>query len=99
MYSSRYMAQFVVTGRDDTKLGPAIQATYPNDHIKVWEGLWLVSDEAATAQEVCKKLNATEGALGTVIVTSINGYYGYAPKNVWEWLAVKGTPKHAGSTQ
>lgn len=92
------MAQFVVTGRDEERLAPAIAEAYPDDHIKVWDGLWLVSDDGATAQQVCQKLGATEGQRGSVIVTSINGYYGYAPKNVWEWLAVKGTPKHGSST-
>jgi hypothetical protein len=93
MYSSRYMAQFVVAGRDEEKLAPAIEQAYPNDSIKVWTGLWLVSDESSTAQEVCTKLDTASGRRGSVIVTSINGYYGFASKNIWEWLAVKGTPK------
>lgn len=98
MYSSRYMAQFVVAAVNDASVGSAIQAAYPNNHIKVWDGLWLVSDEVATAQEVSSKLGATDGRHGRVVITSINGYYGWAPKDIWEWLAVKGTPRHGSST-
>lgn len=85
------MAQFVVAAQDEAKIAPAIQAIYPSDHIKVWDGLWLVSDESATAEQVSDKLGIRNGARGLAIVASINGYYGYASKNVWEWLAVKGT--------
>lgn len=88
------MAQFVVTGREGTKVAAALAVHYPNDHIKVWDGLFLVSDDNATAQQVCQKITGTNGGeLGTLLVTSINGYYGYAGKNIWEWLSVKGTSK------
>ena len=98
LYSSRYMAQFVVAMPDESRLQAAIQQVYPNDHLKLWGGLWLVSDEYATAQQVCVKLGAHDGTKGTILVTSVNGYWGHASKNIWEWLAVKGTPKHGGST-
>ncbi len=87
------MAQFVVAGDNDSRLGAAVAHTYPEDHIKVWTGLYLVSAEA-TAQQVSERLGVTNGQIGRAVVTSINGYFGYAPKNVWEWLAVKGTPRH-----
>jgi hypothetical protein len=93
------MAQFMVAAKEYAKFAPVIAAVYQENSIKLWDGVWLVSDDTATAQQVAIKLNGTaEGNLGTVIITSINGYYGYAPKNVWEWLAVKGTPRHGTST-
>lgn len=93
MYSSRYMAQFVVAAKEEARLAPVVASVYPNDNLKVWTGIWLVSDEGVTAQDVCRKLGANEGQYGSVIVTLIGGYYGYAGKNIWEWLTVKGTPK------
>ena len=98
MYSSTYMAQFVVVARDDSKIGPVLAEIYPNDHMQVWAGVWLVSDDAVTAQQVADKLKISDGVSGSAIVVSMNGYWGFAPKNVWEWLTVKGAPKHGSST-
>jgi hypothetical protein len=92
------MAQFAVICKEDEKASLAITGAYPSDSIKAWPGLWFVSDEAATAQQVSTKLGTANGGMGTVIVLSISGYHGFAPKNIWEWLAVKGTPKHGTST-
>jgi hypothetical protein len=98
MYSHGYMAQFVVAAKDEALVAPAISEHYPNDNLKLWTGVWLVSDDSSTAQQVAVKLGSVEGALGILIVVSIAGYWGHAQKNVWEWLAVKGTPKHGSST-
>ena len=94
MYSSRYMAQFLVVGEDedDGKLGHAVAQGYPDNYIKAWTGAYLVSDESAVAQQVSAKLGVVGGGIGRVLIVTIGGYAGWAPKTVWEWLAVKGTP-------
>ncbi|MNT98418.1 hypothetical protein D3C72_2409930 [compost metagenome] len=54
---------------------------------------WLLAGYG-TAQEVCGQLGLPikpgEAPAGTsVIVTAVNGYYGYASSNIWEWIAAK----------
>lgn len=84
------MPLFVVVGEDEAKIAPALSRVYPEDHIKVWTGFWFVSDNA-TAQKIGEKIGSADGTLGRIFIATFGGaYHGWGPKNVWEWIAVKG---------
>lgn len=66
----------------------AIKARYPNDHLKISDLSWLVSDDITT-KEVSDKLDISEGGSGSAVVVSTNGYFGRASTNIWEWMKTK----------
>jgi hypothetical protein len=85
------MPEYLVTGENDAALAKAVQETYPNDHIKAWDGCWIVSDNNLIAKQVSEKIGVTGGSIGKAMVVAIAGYSGWAPKTVWEWLRVRGS--------
>jgi len=85
------MPVFAVAVKEPEKLTPVLQEIYPNAFIEVWPGLYFVADEA-TSKQVSEKLGVINGGRGSVFVSLISGYYGFGPKEAWEWLAVKTTP-------
>ncbi len=93
------MTSFVIlTGAQDIIEG--IRRAYPDDHFRYNDREWFVADEGVTAQDVHRKVafNPTTDttSTSTAVVCAIGGYYGRAPKNLWEWIAAKGNAtKHA----
>jgi len=80
------MAIFAVTApSSNQKIGPAIEAAFPNEHIQTWLGHWFVS-ASGTAKEVSERLGIPGGGVGTAIVVSVANYWGRANTDVWEWL-------------
>lgn len=69
-------------------LKAVIAAAYPNDFLDVGEGIWLIAANA-TPQEVSDRLEITKGLSGSAIVLAINGYYGRANPNIWNWMKTK----------
>jgi hypothetical protein len=68
----------------------ALQTSYPDSHLKIGPGQWLVAG-GGTAGDVSNQLGITSGASGVAMVCLIGGYFGRAPSNVWEWMATKGS--------
>jgi len=82
------MGIFAVTAPlSNTKIAPAIDAAFPGQNIKAWQGHWFVS-ASGTAKETADKIeaNAEGGTVGTIIVVSLINYWGRANPEVWEWL-------------
>jgi hypothetical protein len=82
------MSLFAVTApSSNEKIAPAIDAAFPGQNIKAWQGHWFVS-APGTAKEIFNKLEASaaDGKTGTVIVVSVSNYWGIANPEVWEWL-------------
>jgi len=84
------MTVFVVIGTDDQDgLSQRVGEAYAGNCLPIRDGVWLVRD-TATSEDVARKLrmnddpNASHG-----LVFAARGYFGYAPVNVWEWMAVK----------
>jgi hypothetical protein len=82
------MAIFAVAAPSpNEKIAPAIEAAFPSQFIKAWQGLWFVS-AVGTAKEVFEKIGAQ--ALGenpgTIVVVSALSYWGIASGEVWEWI-------------
>jgi hypothetical protein len=68
----------------------ALKTHYPDSHLKVGPGQWLVAG-VGTAVDVSNKLGISTGASGLALVLLIGGYYGLASNNIWEWMATKGS--------
>jgi len=82
------MSIFAVTApSSNEKIAPAIDATFPGQNIKAWQGHWFVS-ASGTAKEIADRIGASapEGKVGTMIVVSVANYWGIANPEVWEWL-------------
>lgn len=81
------MALFaLVCPNENPSLAQTLQATFPNDHLKIGGGQWLVALHG-TARELSDALGISKGTLGTVIVLTISAYWGNAPNDVWEWMS------------
>lgn len=83
------MPVFAVSGQSDTLLAQALKTVYPDSHRQVWPGLYFVIDEVTT-QQVGEKLGISDGSKGFVFICSLAAnYWGFGPKDAWEWLDLK----------
>jgi len=83
------MTLFAILGHnDDPKLAAALVRHFPNDHLRIGQGQWLLAGKNTTV-DVSNLLGITDGSNGSAIVVSISSYYGRASTNVWEWMKVK----------
>jgi hypothetical protein len=74
---------------DPAKMESAVHGAFPNDHIKIGDGEWLVS-AVGTAREVSDRLKVTPpGETGPAIIFSMANYFGRAPTEVWDWIKAK----------
>jgi hypothetical protein len=78
----------IIAVSDPVKLHDAIVEHYPDDHLLVAPGEWLIASDS-TAQDVSKILGITEGDSGSGIVLSFQTYYGRKSPQIWEWIADK----------
>ena len=75
---------------DNSELEKAIKAEFKDHHFDFEDGQWFIAaNGATTAEEIYDKLEESKksGDIGSVVVLSISGYYGYASANLWDWLA------------
>jgi len=56
-----------------------------DDHLRI-----VLSDKDITAEDVFKKLNESKEEYGKFVIFSINSYFGYHTKSIWDWLKAKG---------
>jgi|HubBroStandDraft_6_1064221.scaffolds.fasta_scaffold1657017_1 hypothetical protein len=82
------MSIFAITApSSNEKIAPAIDAAFPGQNIKAWQGHWFIS-AVGTAKEIYDKIesNSPDKKPGTMIVVSVANYWGVANPDVWEWL-------------
>ena len=56
-----------------------------HSHLKVRDGVWLVSAEG-TATDVSNMLDISEGKAGSAIILKASSYYGRAETSIWDWI-------------
>jgi hypothetical protein len=84
------MALFAIfAASDNPALIASLQTHFPENHLKVGTGQWLLAG-SGTAAEISNTLGITTGTSGSGIVVLVGGYYGRASTNIWEWMASKG---------
>jgi len=74
-------------------LGLAIAAEYPESHLHLGGGEWLVAT-SATAREVSDRIGLSGGDNGAGIVVTVSGYFGRAPAEMWDWINAKAEHPH-----
>lgn len=83
------MALFaVLASQDYPSLTAELQRLFPEDHLKVGPGQWLLS-APYTAKEISDSLGVTDGRTSNAIVIAIGAYYGRAPSDIWDWMRTK----------
>lgn len=84
------MAVFVIMeGTENPLVAQRIKEAYPNDHLKVARGQWLVSD-TGNARTVSEKLGFwKDSGIGGTLVFATSSYYGLHSSDVWDWIKTK----------
>lgn len=87
------MAIFAVLSQGDPKpLGASIKEKFASDYFEFENGKWFVAADGLTAREMSQKLGLVDPSNLTGVVVTIDGYFGHARADLWEWLKVKSTP-------
>jgi hypothetical protein len=87
---------FAILGQNNLdKIEAAIKLKYPNDHLVLNPGQWLLVASGTTSKELSDDLGITTGASGgAIIIPGTGGYYGRAEPGIWEWLKSRlGAPR------
>ena len=83
------MAVFtVIAPKPNPQIEPKLVEKFPGEHIKISEGVWLVSG-SGIAKDISDKLGFSDSSTGEGIVFATAGYFGYASNAIWEWIALK----------
>jgi hypothetical protein len=74
---------------DPLKMNAAMHSAFPENHVQVGPGEWLVS-ASGTAKDISDKLGVTgETTTGAAIIFSMANYYGRATTEIWDWIKSK----------
>jgi hypothetical protein len=86
----------IIAGSSTDKLRGKIAEVYPTEHYNFpGNSSWFVYDDTSTTKEVAEKLGISGGALGAqAVVMPINGWNGWAPGDLWEWLRPRWAKDH-----
>ena len=79
----------ILSDPGNSALIEAIKNEFSKHYFDFGDGQWFVAaDNPTTAREIYEKLEGTNGVdIGSVVILSVNGYYGYASANLWEWMS------------
>ncbi len=84
------MASFVVLASAPTDaLEAALTRAFPEAHLTIARGQYLVAGPNLTSREVVEKIGGAKGEHGQVVAFSVNGWWGWHRSELWEWLKAK----------
>ena len=84
---------FLVVAKNPADLENAVATTFPNEHIQVYPGVWIIStDDSQTSKEIWERLVGTRSPTGLIV--SFVGYFGRESSNIWEWIAAPHKTPH-----
>ena len=69
-----------------------LKESYPDTHYDDASDVFLVASEGETTQQIANKIGLGEDdgrGVSSGIITPTNPYWGRAPSDLWEWIAVK----------
>lgn len=69
-------------------IGKTVRENFPSESYSLPRGEWLIAF-GGTTRELSDKLGISEGQSGSAIIVSVMNYWGYASKDIWEWISVK----------
>lgn len=81
----------VLLPRDQEALAKRIEEAFPSTHKKINSTQWLVASTATVIEVTARlgiydSLRPDEPPTGNAIVFATAGYFGRAPKDIWEWI-------------
>ena len=87
------MKLYAVLGEpSNSQLEQAVIEKFAGRFYNFGDGQWFLAGSGTTAQ-IYKTLSGNgsdeEHDIGTVVVLSIGGYYGWAGQDLWEWMAAQ----------
>ena len=83
------MATFVVIPAEKSQQLEIEIKRFENKAYRLPNGEFLIAFEG-TSRQLSDMLGITDGRSGTGIIFNISNYWGFAGKDVWEWLSVNG---------
>jgi hypothetical protein len=79
----------VMSKAENPALDAAVEKEFPGTHLKLASNTWLVTAKGLTTREVSEKIGVKPGGISGVVVAKIDSYFGFASRDIWEWLKVK----------
>jgi hypothetical protein len=65
-----------------------VEERFADNHKLVIPNVWLVAGRGSS-HEISDRLGISDGSVGNGVVSSISGYYGRAPTDLWDWILAK----------
>jgi hypothetical protein len=75
--------------KTDKALRERLVRHFPNDHYEIGRGQWLVSFRGLARGLFERIAEHDQEAIVDTVILGINGFYGYASGEIWEWIAAK----------
>ena len=84
---NQHMATFVIIPADDDSVSAldVVLKKHGNSALRLPRGEWMLSYDG-TSRQISDELDISTGNNGAVIM-NISAYWGFASREVWEWLA------------
>lgn len=79
---------FLLVTKDEAAFKPLVEQLDEDKRLSVAQGVWLIQLQGSQSPRKAWNdlVGSTEQAPNGILV-QIADYYGYAPKQVWDWIA------------
>ena len=78
----------IIPTSENSNLPEQIKRVFASNHYELPHGEWLVAF-GGTTREASDLLGISDGQYGSAVIFLVMNYWGFADKNIWEWIAVK----------
>lgn len=78
----------IIPTGEKTAIDKAVLENFGAESFRLPNGENLVVFDG-TSKELSDKLGISDGHVGGALVVGMNGYFGWASKDIWEWIQVK----------
>lgn len=77
------------TPQTDGTLRERIVRHFPNSHFEIGRGQWVVSYNGLARTLFERLAEGNQYAIPGTVTFGINGYYGFASGELWEWIEAR----------
>lgn len=86
------MAIFAVMSQGDpAELAASVRQNFASNYFELEPGKWFITADGLTAKDVSYRLGMGEPSNLPGVVVTVEGYFGRARSDLWEWLKAKAT--------
>lgn len=75
--------------QSDRTLRERIVRKFPNSHYEIGRGQWLVSYNGLARTLFERLAEGDQESITNTVTFGINGYYGFASPELWEWIEAR----------